>query len=616
MLAGTFLCFGYLWVFRVWDELDVNEVIYQLNAPLQGTGNGMIRQFVLTAVVPSVLATLAVIGLTICLQKAVQTEQGRPLMPYYRALRIAAPAAGLIMAAGAVWGFWTRLDVSSYLKELGNRTSYIEDNYADPAKTTITFPEKKRNLIFIYMESMESTFADKANGGAFDENIIPELTQIAIENEDFSGSEQTLNSGKVMPANHYTMGAIFGISSGLPLKVNVSGLSAKFIADNKIFDGNDMSMQEHFFDNTVMIGDILEGQGYHQIFMIGSDATFGGRRLFFEKHGNYEIYDYPYAIEKGWIEPDYKVFWGYEDEKLFSFAQNLLPELYEQEEPFNLTLLTVDTHFEDGYVCRLCDDRFGDNQYANVMACSSRQTAAFIEWCMQQDFFKDTTIVVTGDHTTMDKDFCKDVPEDYSRGTYTVFINAAAQPADPSRRRQFSTQDIFPTTVAALGAQIEGDRLGLGTNLFSDRDTIVEEIGLAQARQEQLARSEFMDKMADIDLYSSVYEEKGAPSAWLAVKDVQEDGTATLLVHKIRRLYVGVEKMEVEIYPREDGGDQPGKDPLMTVQVYKTEDGNYEGTADLSGLDLTKLSARVKATAKTGQVYVLREIKKLSGVTQ
>jgi phosphoglycerol transferase len=37
--------------------------------------------------------------------------------------------------------------------------------------------------------------------------------------------------------------------------------------------------------------------------------------------------------------------------------------------------------------------------------------------------------------------------------------------------------DIFPTTLAALGFEIEGDRLGLGTNLFSDKPTLWEELG-------------------------------------------------------------------------------------------------------------------------------------------
>ena len=33
------------------------------------------------------------------------------------------------------------------------------------------------------------------SGGAFEENYIPELTALAQENEDFSGSDETLNGG-------------------------------------------------------------------------------------------------------------------------------------------------------------------------------------------------------------------------------------------------------------------------------------------------------------------------------------------------------------------------------------------------------------------------------------
>ena len=114
------------------------------------------------------------------------------------------------------------------------------------------------------------------------------------------------------------------------------------------------------------LGDILEENGYSQTLMIGSNARFGGRELYFADHGNYDIEDYNYAIEQGWIPSDYSVWWGYEDQKLFQFAENKLQELSTQDQPFNLTLLTVDTHFEDGYVCDLCQDEFGE-QYADVM---------------------------------------------------------------------------------------------------------------------------------------------------------------------------------------------------------------------------------------------------------
>lgn len=69
------------------------------------------------------------------------------------------------------------------------------------------------------------------------------------------------------------------------------------------------------------LGDILEQNGYSRTLMIGSDATFGGRALYFTDHGNYDLEDYNYAIEQGWIPSDYRVWWGYEDERLFQNAK-------------------------------------------------------------------------------------------------------------------------------------------------------------------------------------------------------------------------------------------------------------------------------------------------------
>ena len=100
--------------------------------------------------------------------------------------------------------------------------------------------------------------------------------------------------------------------------------------------------------------------------MIGSDATFGGRRTYFESHGKTEIFDYTTAVEEGKIPEGYWVWWGYEDQKLFENAKEKLSEIGTKDEPFNFTMLTVDTHFEDGYVCEQCQNEFGDNQYANV----------------------------------------------------------------------------------------------------------------------------------------------------------------------------------------------------------------------------------------------------------
>ncbi len=90
----------------------------------------------------------------------------------------------------------------------------------------------------------------------------------------------------------------------------------------------------------------------------------------------------------------------------------------------------------------------------------------------------------------MDSDFCDSVAEDYQRSTYNCILNAAASPSR-EKNRAFTTLDMFPTTLGAIGCSIEGNRLALGTNLFSDSDTLTEEMGFETFNEELKKRSDF-----------------------------------------------------------------------------------------------------------------------------
>lgn len=54
------------------------------------------------------------------------------------------------------------------------------------------------------------------------------------------------------------------------------------------------------------------------------------RGAFYKGHGDYDVRDYKYALTNGRIPEGYKVFWGYEDEKLFQFAREDLLEMAER----------------------------------------------------------------------------------------------------------------------------------------------------------------------------------------------------------------------------------------------------------------------------------------------
>ena len=258
-----------------------------------------------------------------------------------------------------------------------------------------------------------------------------------------------------------------------------------------------MAYQASFFPEINTLGDVLADEGYKQYFFIGSIGQFGGREEYFKEHGDYEVDDYNWAMEKGLIPEGYYEWWGYEDEKLFSFAKDRLTEIAAEGEPFNFTMLTADTHFEDGYPCELCDEENdGDNQYGMVLHCSSKQVTEFVSWIQQQDFYENTTIVISGDHLTMDSDFCENIDPDYTRTVYNVIINSPIQPQQ-EKNRSFTTMDMFPTTIASLGATIEGDRLGLGTNLFSGEQTLAEKLTFDQLNDDLSQKSKFFEKMEE-----------------------------------------------------------------------------------------------------------------------
>ena len=205
-------------------------------------------------------------------------------------------------------------------------------------------------------------------------------------------------------------------------------------------------------------------------------------------HGDINYFDYNTAIDTGKIPEDYLEFWGYEDIKLLDFAKEQLTTLSSKEEPFMLMMETVDTHFPDGYICENCESTFSD-QYTNVLRCQSELIFEFIQWCQTQDWYKDTTIVIVGDHLTMKANyFPKD--SDYTRTTYNCFINSFAE-AKNIKNRQFTELDLFPTILASMGCKIDGDVLGIGTNLFSDKQTLCEKYGYNFVNTELKKKSEF-----------------------------------------------------------------------------------------------------------------------------
>lgn len=482
IFLGFIAFFSARWYIVVCGDLGFDSILYTLTAGLGGVESDLINQYMLDAFLPAavcwvVLSLVLFVKIKKPLEISTKNDKKIKLYPFPKWFQITVSTVlciVLLAQAAATVG------LAGYVGQAFQKTDIYEKYYVDPNTAEITFPEQKRNVIFIYLESMETTFLSTEQGGGNDFNAIPELYELAKENINFSHNSD-VGGFNAITGGTWTTGALVSLTSGVPLKVPFT------------IGSNGYSTDDTFLPGLTTLSDVLDKNGYYQTFMVGSDANFGGRKQYFEQHGADKIYDLFTAREDGIIPEDYHVWWGMEDYYLFEYAKKELLEISGRGEPFAFTMLTVDTHHIGGYVCEYCGSEHAE-QYENVLSCSSKQVTAFVEWITEQDFYENTTVIVSGDHPTMDGAYIvRNTPKGYERHVYNCIINSAVT-TENTKNREFATHDMFPTVLAAMGCEIEGDRLGLGTNLFSETPTLCELLGTEKLKKELQKTSDFYNE--------------------------------------------------------------------------------------------------------------------------
>lgn len=468
-----------IWGRNTYDAFTIEQFIFQLKVNQKGLENSIIYSFILQVILPLIFLMLFYTFLIVSNIKNVYFEikifnkkielnifKLSLITNYYI-------ISGLVVLASTMSFTCFNIKLPEYLINNSTVSTFIEKNYITPENIKFN---KKKNLIHIYVESFESSYLDNVNGGYENYNLISNLS--SLNGINFSNTDK-LGGMLETYGTTWTVAALVSQTSGIPLNIPVG----QNVYNNK---------NAKFLTGAISLGDILKENGYTNNIIFGSEAVFGGRKQYFEQHGSYNITDYISAQEDGLIPEDYRVWWGYEDSKLFEFAKNEITEIAKNKTPFNYTILTANTHFSDGYTEDSCD-KSDPRPYANSIKCSDKMIYDFILWIQKQEFYKDTVIVITGDHLSMDKEFFKNIDKNYTRTVYNMFFNTGIKNVN-NKNRLVSSFDVFPTTLALLGATWEGDRLGLGTNLFSDSKTIFEEYGYDYVNNELKKKSLFYNK--------------------------------------------------------------------------------------------------------------------------
>ena len=463
------------WLYDTFGHLSMDEIIFHIKVPMEGTNTDIIFTFIKEClwkvIIPTIIISFVLIYPMIkdlkFINKINTSERTRTIVvSLFISISILAVSVDKILKT---------TDIKEYITNQKDNSTFIASEYVKPQETKIEFPEEKRNLIYIFLESMETTYYSVEEGGLSEENLIPEIAKISKENINFTNNDE-IGGAYVLSGTGWTVGSMAAQTSGVPLKLKI--------------DGNSLGEYSTFLGGAYSIGQVLQDNGYNNFLLLGSDATFAGRKNLFKQHGNYEIWDFDSAIAENKVNE--KIWWGYTDDLLFEYAKEKILYLAKQKEPFNFTMLTADTHFPDGYKCNECPNKW-DEQYKNVISCSSKRVVEFIKWIQKQEFYDSTTIAIAGDHLTMQSNFFElEEGQEYDKKVVSVIINSAVETQN-TKNRLYSTIDLYPTTLASLGATIEGNRLALGTNLFSDEKTLIEKYGLTYVNDELSKNSRFYD---------------------------------------------------------------------------------------------------------------------------
>lgn len=276
-MLGLFLCVSTtIRTLSDWFDyrfgVSFEEVLFTITSPLEGSDVSFLDEAV-EYIVPKIISTIGVwimiIPIVVLLRivyirinlKVGKREKKLDAYQVFKTVCILLVIASFVQSIS--YGFKI-LGLEEYIARKLDQTTIYEEYYVNPNEISITNNEQPKNLIYIYAESMETTYASVDEGGCQEINYIPRLTELAQQNVSFSDSE-LLGGAKLTAGSTWTMGALFSTTTGVPFSLPING--------------NGMDAFEEFSPGITSLGDVLEGYGYEQMFLCGSDGEFGGSQI-------------------------------------------------------------------------------------------------------------------------------------------------------------------------------------------------------------------------------------------------------------------------------------------------------------------------------------------------
>ncbi|MCB1955770.1 MAG: LTA synthase family protein [Rhodocyclaceae bacterium] len=456
-LAGALLFAIPLWIRSEYGEVTVDQVLYHLgfgSSALFASDPELTWRFVWRALAPAMGSGILLLLCDALVTKVARVGPRQALADWGRqmrsfAARLARPAERmlgtchyliryrfylLVPAVGTVY-FVHAMGIVDYVGSYYG-PDHFSAAYVDPKKVRIG-GDRPRSLVMIYVESLENTYSDPQR---FGRDLLARLNKLKSHGISFENYQEKRGA-------HFTIAGIVSTQCGIPLR------------SLGMFGGNDQGEQANrFLPRARCLGDILHDRGYTNVFLNGSSLAFAGVGKFFEDHHYDKIMGREEWLALGARAEDMSG-WGLHDDDLFARAREELDQLASQRRPFNLSILTIDTHHPYGLLSHRCSGK-GVSDFEGIVECSANQVAEFVEYIIDRGLLDKVAIVIQGDHLAMGNTSYEKLIAEPHRTVFNLLINGDRHLA--KNTEDVTHFDMLPTVLELVGLEVAGDRLGIG----------------------------------------------------------------------------------------------------------------------------------------------------------
>ena len=331
--------------------------------------------------------------------------------------------------------------------------AWLERRYSEP--TILGTPDSPPNLLLLYLESIERTYADRERFG----DAYAYLDAIGDRGHVFEGVRQIENTG-------WTMAGMIASQCGTPLMPAGLLHDRQFEPLGRVVPGVEC------------LGDLLADHGYRLAYLGGASTAFAGKGIFYEDHG-FETILGREELTPRLEDPDYVNNWGLYDDSLYDFTIEEIRRLDAADDgPWGVVNLSIAGHAPHGYPARACRERQGEFDGQDILysvECSAWLAFDLLDRLEAENLLDNTLVVIASDHLTMRVSVWDELIAGERDNTFMML----GPDVEPGRRtqREASMVDLFPTILEAMGFAIDDNRAGLGVSLLSSSPTLLESYG-------------------------------------------------------------------------------------------------------------------------------------------